>query len=111
MSSWGLVIHEDSNSNAEGKFRSTLGYLSFTGYEMALSCGSHGARGAEVYYLETLVSVHDRGEWIADIDILATAANAKLVRYKGKFKGSNGDNDRRKRKDDILGDRFSGNYD
>ena len=104
MSSWGVVIHEDFNGNAEGKFRSTLAYL-------ALSCGSHGARGAEVYYLETLVSVHDRGEWTADIDILATAANAKLVRYKGKFKGSNGDNDRRKRKDDILGDRFSGNYD
>ena len=109
ISSWSHVTHEDFNGNAEDNFRSTSVHLSFTGYEVALSREHHGAQDAEVYYLESLLSVYDRGVWIADIDILSTMTDTRLVRNHTKCRGE-GSESHRKSINDILVSKFSGKF-
>jgi hypothetical protein len=41
---------------------------------------THGAQDIEAYFIETVVSVHEHGKWVADIDILATLQNSKFQR-------------------------------
>jgi len=74
-----------------------------------LSREHHGAQDAEVYYLETLLSVHDRGEWIADIDILSTMKDTRFVRYHTKCRGE-GSKSHKNSLNDTLGNKFSGKF-
>lgn len=42
----------------------------------------------EIYMLETIISVHDKGAWVADIDVLGCLDNSSLFRpVKGQKKG------------------------
>jgi hypothetical protein len=48
-----------------------LGYNLRTAYwKLPLDTGSRGTVDRDVYYVESVVSVHDGGEWVADIDVL-----------------------------------------
>ncbi|KAI3334886.1 hypothetical protein F4824DRAFT_489922 [Ustulina deusta] len=51
-------------------WHSTTLHLGFTDYIFPVDVGNCGNGASNVYFLEPLVSVHDRGEWIADLDIL-----------------------------------------
>lgn len=59
-------------------FKNTSLHLSFTGANTPVNLGFSGAQDADVYMLETLISVHDSGKWIADLNILNTFRSAQL---------------------------------
>jgi hypothetical protein len=71
LEKWQFVNHNlfDGNS-AGGMFDGTSIHLSFTGWEGPVSLESTNSRGMDAYYIETAVSVNDRGEWVGDLDIL-----------------------------------------
>ncbi|KAI0503274.1 hypothetical protein F5B22DRAFT_555619 [Xylaria bambusicola] len=70
LSNWHLVNHNTFDGQLHDSFSSTTLHLGFTDYIFPVHVGNHGNRDFEVYFLESLVSVHDRGEWVADLDIL-----------------------------------------
>ena len=64
------VIHRPFEGQLHNNFRSTSLHLSFTTAESALGQDFSGMKDDELFFLETLLSVHDAGEWIADLDVL-----------------------------------------
>ncbi|KAI0434647.1 hypothetical protein F5Y09DRAFT_355554 [Xylaria sp. FL1042] len=70
LSSWQCVNHNTFDGRLDGSFSSTTLHLGFTDYIFPVNIGDHGNRDFEVYFLESLVSVHDRGGGVADLDIL-----------------------------------------
>jgi hypothetical protein len=76
--SWTMVNHEPFNGNLEDNFRSTTLHLGFSGYEFPMTFGDHGGRFVEAFFIEAVVSVHDSGRWVADLDILAALESSNL---------------------------------
>ncbi|KAI0866157.1 hypothetical protein F4860DRAFT_210106 [Xylaria cubensis] len=72
LSNWQCVNHSAFDGKLHDAFSSTTLHLRFTEYIFPVDVGSHGSRDFEIYFLESLVSVHDRGEWVADLDVLRT---------------------------------------
>ena len=70
LSAWQLVNHATFDGHLEDSFQTTSLHLSFTEYVLPLDVGTHGGRDTEIYFLESLVSIHDCGKWVADLDIL-----------------------------------------
>jgi hypothetical protein len=68
LSNRGVINHNDFVGKVDDCFRSTSLHLSFTDYQLPIDTGVHGNRDGEAFFLESLVSVLDRGEWVADID-------------------------------------------
>ena len=73
-SSWHMISHEPYDGSTQDNFQQTSLHLSFTGFELPLDAGSRGRRDVSGNFLETAVSVYDRGEWVADVDMLAAAS-------------------------------------
>ena len=67
--SWRLINHASFDGKLENCFANTSLHLGFSGYEFALADDSHGGRFTEAFIIEAVVSVHDRGEWVADLDV------------------------------------------
>lgn len=63
LESWNLINHADFNGTTEDCFKNTTLHLSFTGYEIPIDTSSHGHQDVEVFLIESLVSVHDQGQW------------------------------------------------
>ncbi|KAJ5170054.1 uncharacterized protein N7500_002837 [Penicillium coprophilum] len=60
---WQFVNHNPFDGNsAGGMFDGTSIHLSFTGWEGPVSLESTNSRGMEAYYVETAVSVNDKGD-------------------------------------------------
>jgi len=72
---WNFVQHTPFEGNLEDNFSQTSLHLSFTGYKQPLFTGVHGLRDTEVYFLQSVVQVYDKGSWIADIDIVRAFAS------------------------------------
>ena len=70
LDSWMLMDLQPFNGEKMDSFPSTSMHLNFTGYELPLSSNRVGERDVEATLIETAVSVLDRGQWVADIDIL-----------------------------------------
>ena len=68
---WHLINHSPWDGRYEDSFASTSVHLSFTGSDMPMNVGSRGLRDVEVTLLETLISVFDKDQWIADLDVLS----------------------------------------
>lgn len=79
-SSWKLISTTGFNGLPEDYFGSTSLHLSFTEYHVPVHLAGKQARDSRVFYLESYVSVHDRGEWVGDIDILKALSNPRLTR-------------------------------
>jgi len=83
---WKFVQHVPFDGNLEDDFTGTSLNLSFTGYKQPLFTGEHGLRDPEIYFLQSVVQVYDKGSWVADIDILKAFASAeKITKVKKKF--------------------------
>ncbi|KAG4268154.1 hypothetical protein FPRO04_12652 [Fusarium proliferatum] len=80
---WRVVSHNMFDGKLEDSFQSTTLHLRFTDYVLPIDVGSHGNRDFEVYFLESVVSIHDHGDWVADLDILGQLNNP-LLRILGK---------------------------
>ena len=68
ISEWPQIDRAIFDGEFRDCFASTSLHLSFTGANDSLNVEFTGAQDTEVYILETLISVYDRGKWIADID-------------------------------------------
>ncbi|RYP09728.1 hypothetical protein DL765_008337 [Monosporascus sp. GIB2] len=77
---WNLVNHNPFDGKLEDSFSSTTMYLWFTEYVLPLDVGDHGSKSFEIYFLESVVSVHDKGKWVADLDIIKQLEGDSLVR-------------------------------
>jgi hypothetical protein len=68
---WTQINHTKFDGQVEDSFQHTSIHLSFTGYEMPLSIDSGSGHTIDrpASLLETLVSVYDRGSWVADLDM------------------------------------------
>jgi len=77
LSSWRLVQQTTFDGSSKNSFKQTSLHLSFTEYEIPLG-GARGGRDVAALMLETLVSVHDGRQWVADLDILGSLAMLPL---------------------------------
>ena len=71
IESWHLINHAPFDHQRTDSFQNTSLHLSFTQYTMPFNIGDHGAQDAEAFFIESLISVHDRGRWVADLDVLS----------------------------------------
>jgi hypothetical protein len=67
---YAFVQHDPFTKERENNFEGPSLHLSFTGFKAPLNGGTFENFETEVYYVETVVSVHDTGMWDADLDIL-----------------------------------------
>ena len=72
------VSYAPFDRKREDNFRSTTLHLSFTKFEFPLNDGTSGMIDQQIFLVETVVSVHDRGEWVADLNVLK-ALDRKMV--------------------------------
>ena len=77
--SWKMINHASFDGKLEDCFPSTSLHLGFSGYEFPLWVKNHGDRFTEAFFIESVISVHDRGRWIADIDV-QSAIESPLLR-------------------------------
>ena len=71
--SYSLVNHLKYDGKHENNFEKTSLHLSFTQWNVPLLSATTGERGTidqDVFFLESIVSVHDQGVWVADLNIL-----------------------------------------
>ncbi|KAH8750494.1 hypothetical protein F5882DRAFT_369451 [Hyaloscypha sp. PMI_1271] len=80
---WNVVTHASYDGKREDSFQGTTLHLSFTGYNPPIVIGEHGAQDSEVFILESLVSVHDHGKWVADLNVLEALGSKTLARING----------------------------
>ena len=69
------IVHRPFEGHLQNNFRTTSLHLSFTTAESPIGGDFSGMRDEEIYLLETLLSVHEGGEWVADLDVLKSFSN------------------------------------
>jgi hypothetical protein len=74
------IVHAEYDGKREENFQSTSLHLALTNWKTPLSSGEYGLIDDDVFILEAVISVHDRGAWIADIDILAASCGVWILR-------------------------------
>jgi hypothetical protein len=77
---WNIVTYAEFDGKQEDSFQGTTMHLSFTEYNQPINIGVHGAQDAEVFVLESVLSVHDHGRWVADLDLLHALESFELAR-------------------------------
>ncbi|KAI0444481.1 hypothetical protein F4803DRAFT_572970 [Xylaria telfairii] len=72
INKWKQIAHAAFHGDAEDQFKSTSLHLSFTEFEMPFNIGQRGSIDCDIQVrvVETIISVYDRSEWIADLDVL-----------------------------------------
>jgi hypothetical protein len=65
------VVPHSIYDNRENNFQGTSLHLSFTNWRRPFDVEGRGTIDESVFYVESVVSVHDRGKWVADIDLFA----------------------------------------
>jgi hypothetical protein len=70
---WRQIIHAAFDGKSEDSFKATSLHLSFTDFALPLDASKkrRGAIDSDLTFVETLISAHDRGKWVADLDVLA----------------------------------------
>jgi hypothetical protein len=72
---WEQINHAEFDGSCQDCFQTTTLHLSFTDYEQPVDVGTRGIKDTEVVLLESVVSVHDRGKWISDIDVVSSLSS------------------------------------
>jgi hypothetical protein len=73
LTAWREINHYDFDGTAADGFKSTSIHLSFTAYEMPLKLDDNQHTiDRPISLVETLISVYDRGKWVADLDVIGT---------------------------------------
>ncbi|KAK4446806.1 hypothetical protein QBC34DRAFT_145493 [Podospora aff. communis PSN243] len=69
---WKQISHLRFNKAREDCFRATSLHLSFTDFEMPFDIGQRGSIDKDIHVrvVETVISVYDRTDWVADLDVL-----------------------------------------
>ncbi|KAL4861424.1 hypothetical protein BDV12DRAFT_204022 [Aspergillus spectabilis] len=79
---WQVVNHNPFDGKpVGGTFEGSSLHMSFTGWEGPLRVrGPAAFRGMEAYNLETRISMYDKGEWVADLDVLKSLSSSPNLR-------------------------------
>ncbi|KAJ5267022.1 hypothetical protein N7478_009830 [Penicillium angulare] len=64
------VTHASYDFQRENNFEGTSLHLSFTDWQLPLEAGGYRTIDQDVLVVESVISVLDRGKWVADLDIL-----------------------------------------
>jgi hypothetical protein len=72
LAMWKRITHSRFDGSREDRFTATSLHLSFTEFEMPFDIGQRGSidRDMHVRVVETIISVYDRADWVADLDVL-----------------------------------------
>lgn len=71
---WKLV-NEAFNRTLDNSFSGTSLHLGFTGYEVQYPFGDDSSHFVEAQSVDAVISVHDSGQWVADIGPFKTLEN------------------------------------
>ncbi|KAG8161927.1 hypothetical protein KVR01_007692 [Diaporthe batatas] len=66
----GAVTYASFNGRREDNFKGTTLQLSLTSQRLPLAYGVSGIIDHQVFFVESVIMVHDSGQWVADLDIL-----------------------------------------
>ncbi len=80
LGAWKFVHHREFDGQLEDHFKDTSLHLSFTGFSLPVDTGVYGGQDSELTLIESVVSLHERGKWVADLDILRAMEDSLLVR-------------------------------
>ena len=69
--SWYLINNAPFVHQRTDSFQNTSLHLSFTQYTMPFNIENHGTQDTETFFIESLIFVHDRDEWVVDLDVLS----------------------------------------
>lgn len=67
--SFRAVTYAPFNGRLEDNFKGTTLHLSFTSHKFPLDYGVTGIVDHQVFFVESVISIHDSGQWVADLDI------------------------------------------
>lgn len=67
---WALINHNVYGGTAEDCFGDTSLHLSLTEYRVPYTSTHEGACDIQTFFQEAVISIHDRGTWVADVNIL-----------------------------------------
>lgn len=70
--SFRAVTYAPFNGEREDNFKGTTLHLSFTTHKFPLDYGVAGIVDHQVFFVESVISVHDSGQWVGDLDTLET---------------------------------------
>ena len=70
LNTWELVNHNPFDGSLQDNFGSISLYLILTGYEQVIDSSRRGALDKDSFYVEAVVQAYDRGQWVADLDLL-----------------------------------------
>jgi hypothetical protein len=79
IESWHMIDRKTWDGAPDDCFADSSLHLWFTGSTLPLDIGYTGAQDTELYFLESAVSLHGRGKWIADLDILKALRSWELL--------------------------------
>ena len=78
INEWPNISRENFDGQIKDSFCNTSLHLAFTGAQSRVNLEFSGAQDDEVYMLETLISVHDEGKWVADLNPLKMFSSIDL---------------------------------
>lgn len=81
---WKVINHALFDGKLENNFDKTSLQISLTGYELPIENGESGVRDRVANVVEAVVSVHDGGSWVMDVDLLPIET-IRLDRYLPDF--------------------------
>ncbi|KAK2613458.1 hypothetical protein N8I77_000371 [Diaporthe amygdali] len=81
---WPLMTFRDWDGTGSDSFAESSLHLWFTGSTQEVSIGYSGAQDKELYMIESVVSLHGKGEWVADLDILRALQSPSLIHLQRK---------------------------
>ncbi|KAL2274220.1 hypothetical protein FJTKL_03570 [Diaporthe vaccinii] len=76
---WPFMNFRDWDGIGRDSFAESSLHLWFTGSTQEVSIGYSGAQDKELYMVESVVSLHGKGEWVADLDILSALQSSSIV--------------------------------
>ena len=77
---WKVISTTAFDGKAVDHFGHTTLHLSFTEYNSPIFDGLRGGQDSQVFFLESVVSIHDKGVWVGDIDVLAATGSPEIQR-------------------------------
>ncbi|KFA62410.1 hypothetical protein S40285_06408 [Stachybotrys chlorohalonatus IBT 40285] len=88
--SYRAVRYETFDGNREDNFTGTSLHLSFTSHELPLDYGAAGIIDHQVFLVESVVSVYNAGQWVADLNPLKLFEVSSLQRLRIPRRRSDG---------------------
>jgi hypothetical protein len=73
-----VVPHVIYDHKRQNNFQGTSLHLSFTNWRRPFDGENRGTIDERIFLVECVVSVHDRGKWVADLDVLALRGNERI---------------------------------